>query len=91
MSQCERVVAPTKETLLISGFVGKRGIMGFSMLIPFWERTITVLPGVTAGAIMSATVGETSGMFFVVTRMKSNGGRFSFTTSGTALQTLMIR
>jgi hypothetical protein len=55
--------------LLISGFLGKRVMGGFSMLIPFCERTIAVFPGVTAGASRSETVGGTSRMFFVVTRM----------------------
>lgn len=32
---------------------------------------MAVLPGVTAGSMMSDAVGETSGMFLVVTRMKS--------------------
>lgn len=39
------------------------------MLMPFWERMTAVFPGVTAGEMMSATVGGTSAMFLVVTRM----------------------
>ena len=43
---------------------------------------------VTAGEIMSATVGATSGIFLVVTRIKSKGAASPFETSGTALVTI---
>lgn len=46
---------------------------GRSMLIPFCSSTMTVCPCVTAGLITSAIVGGWSGIFFVVTTMKSNG------------------
>lgn len=48
-----------------------------------------VLPGVTAGCMMSATVGEISAMFLVVTRTKSKGSRPSLATSGTLLRTVI--
>ncbi len=51
--------------------------MGFSMLNPFCSSIIVVCPGVIAGAMISSTVGGTSGMFLVVTKTKSYGGRFS--------------
>lgn len=44
-------------------------------------------PGVTAGAMISGTVGETSAMFLVVTTMKSNGFMPSAATSGIDLRT----
>lgn len=71
----------------MTGLLGKRGMIGFSMLRPFCESTMAVLPGVTAGSMMSATVGDTSGMFLVVTRMKSNGFTPSLATLGTLLTT----
>ena len=48
---------------------------------------MVVCPAVTAGAIISVTVGETSAIFLVVTTIKSNGLRHSLPTSGTELQT----
>lgn len=69
------------------GFVGKRAMSGFSMLRPFCDRTMAVLPTVTAGSMISATVGGISGTFFVVTRMKSKGSISSFLTSGIVFRT----
>ena len=57
------------------------------MLIPFCERTMAVLPGVTAGAMISDIVGGMSGVFLVVRRMKSNGATPFLETSGTVLVT----
>ena len=48
---------------------------------------MVVSPAVTAGAMISVTVGETSAIFLVVTTMKSNGLRPSLPTSGTELRT----
>ena len=45
---------------------------------------------VTAGAMSSATVGETSAMFLVVTTMKSYGLIPSLSTSGIELRTEKI-
>lgn len=77
-----------RDMLLMRGLEGNAAIRGFSMLRPFWERTMAVCDGVTAGAIISATLGGDSGIIFVVTIMKSNGSRPSAATSGIVLRTI---
>lgn len=49
--------------------VGKAANMAFSMLRPFWIITITVCPGVTAGAMRDSRVGGMSGQFLVTVKM----------------------
>jgi len=46
-------------------FFGKASNRGYSMLRPFWMRTMAVWPGVTAGVIRSTRVGLISGQFLV--------------------------
>jgi len=80
-------VAPMRETPERTRLVGNAAMSGFSIFSPFWRRTMEVWPAVTAGAMSSATVGETSAMFLVVTTMKSNGLMLSWVTSGIVLRT----
>lgn len=79
-------VAPIKDTPERTGLVGNLARMGRSMLSPFWSSMIAVCPGVMAGAMISATVGEMSAMFFVVTTTKSYLTPV-LETSGMALRT----
>ncbi len=81
-------VTPIRETPESIGFDGNDARSGFSIFRPFWRRTILVCPGVTAGAMISATVGGTSAMFLVVTTMKSKDSRHPLEIFGTDLSTL---
>lgn len=65
-------------------------MMGFSMFNPFWTKTMEVYPGVTAGAIILATVGGMSGMFLVHTIINSNGAKSVSLTFGTFLETKQL-
>jgi hypothetical protein len=80
---------PMRETPERTGVVGCEVRKGFSMLRPFWMRTrvVCVLSSGRAGTTRSTTVGEMSGMFLVARRMKSYGGRFSWTILGMVLRT----
>lgn len=80
-------VAPMRDTPERIGFVGNAARSGFSILRPFWRRTMLVCPGVTAGAMISATEGGMSAMFLVVTTMKSNGFRPPSVIFGIELRT----
>lgn len=82
-------VAPMRETPEMMAFLGNAAMSGISILRPFWRRTIEVCPGVTAGATSSATVGETSAMFLVVTTIKSNLVS-NLDTSGIVLTTIHV-
>lgn len=80
-------VAPISETPERIGFDGNDAKSGFSIFKPFWRRSMLVCPGVTAGAMISATVGGTSAMFLVVTTMKSKGSRPSSKIFGSEFRT----
>lgn len=75
-------VAPIKETPERMTLLGNASIRGFSMFKPFCRSMMVVYPGVTTGAMSSATVGGTSATFLVVTTMKSKDGSPSLTTFG---------
>lgn len=49
--------------------VGNAANIAFSMLRPFWIMTMTVWPGVTAGAMSDSRVGGISGQFLVTVTM----------------------
>lgn len=66
-------VAPMRDTPDRMGFSGKAAKKGFSMFSPFWRSMMLVCPGVTAGAISDGKDGGMSGVFLVVTMMKSYG------------------
>lgn len=81
-------VAPMRDTPERMGVPGNAAKKGFSIFSPFWRSMMLVCPGVTAGAISDVNDGGISGMFFVVTMMKSYGlVSFSAWISGIVVRT----